>query len=732
MDLRMSGLLLVALAVATASLHSLLQGLDWLFASVGTMVIVFGAAAVARAFLRPRWAGPLAGLVAGVVVITLFFGADTALLGVIPTPETFDRFAALGREAELSIAREAIPANVSVGIQFLLCWTLAAIAFVLDVVAIWWRRPALAGIPLLVVITVPSIVLATLADPLFFEFTAVAYLLLIRNRLLRLQPGVAISVGAIAVLGALIVPTVLPPVTPAEANGSGIGLIATNVNPIINLGDDLRRATATRALSYTTTETGGVYLRLTTLESFVGKEWAPVETQPIPGNLVGAIGTAPGLTAAVKTEQVATNVKIANTSGRWLPVPYPPTSISGLSGDWFWEPEALAVRSANSNMHGQKYLVNSLQLEPSSTLLEAAPLSRDNPLAEVPEGLDPIVAATAKQVVGTAATDFDKALALQDWFRGGTFTYSEHTPAQSGFDGSGLDVIVPFLQSKSGYCVHFATTMAVMARTLGIPSRVAVGFLPGKPNDPKAGEPVVYTVSSNDLHAWPELYFKGVGWVRFEPTPGRGSEPTFPVAQAGDPSTTPGSSSSAPPTPAPTTVPRTAPRLPDETTQDGTAEAITPPVVTAVGWASLAVFLLLLVVLAPGAIRIGMRRRRLESIRQGDDSAGRAWLELRESARDLGYDAREAMTPRELSAWLAESAQLPAQAIAALERLRETVEDESYAYPAYTFVGESLADNLGVVLRALRAVTPLPRRLRATFVPATLVDWALGRGVVAG
>ena len=62
--------------------------------------------------------------------------------------------------------------------------------------------------------------------------------------------------------------------------------------------------------------------------------------------------------------------------------------------------------------------------------------------------------------------------------------------------------------------MQFASTMAVMARTLGIPARVAVGFAPGE-KLAKGG----YLVGAHDAHAWPELYFQGVGWVRFEPTP---------------------------------------------------------------------------------------------------------------------------------------------------------------------------------------------------------------------
>ena len=107
--------------------------------------------------------------------------------------------------------------------------------------------------------------------------------------------------------------------------------------------------------------------------------------------------------------------------------------------------------------------------------------------------------------------DFDKAVALQDWFRtGGGFTYSLD---QRG--GSGMDLLAHFVtDDRVGYCEQFASAMAAMARTLGIPSRVVVGFLDGQPLPDGR---ILYT--SDERHAWPEMYFPGVGWIRFEPTP---------------------------------------------------------------------------------------------------------------------------------------------------------------------------------------------------------------------
>ena len=118
---------------------------------------------------------------------------------------------------------------------------------------------------------------------------------------------------------------------------------------------------------------------------------------------------------------------------------------------------------------------------------------------------------------------------LQQWFRsGGGFTYSTENAR-----GSGMRAIRDFLlENKSGYCEQFATGMALMARIAGIPSRVGIGFLPGQ-----SGKDGQYTVRMHDMHAWPELYFQGTGWVRFEPTPAARvpSTPNWTVAASAGP-----------------------------------------------------------------------------------------------------------------------------------------------------------------------------------------------------
>jgi transglutaminase-like putative cysteine protease len=119
----------------------------------------------------------------------------------------------------------------------------------------------------------------------------------------------------------------------------------------------------------------------------------------------------------------------------------------------------------------------------------------------------------ARHVAGETRSPYAAAVALEAWFRStGGFTYSEQPETAPG-----LPPLVGFvMDTKTGYCQHFAGAMAVMLRLLGIPARVAAGFLPGSYH----GD--FWQVTDHDAHTWVEVWFRGFGWVPFDPTPGRG------------------------------------------------------------------------------------------------------------------------------------------------------------------------------------------------------------------
>jgi transglutaminase-like putative cysteine protease len=119
----------------------------------------------------------------------------------------------------------------------------------------------------------------------------------------------------------------------------------------------------------------------------------------------------------------------------------------------------------------------------------------------------------ARGVAGQTSSPYAAAVALERWFRTtGGFTYSEQPGSTPG-----LPPLVGFVvDTRTGYCQHFAGSMALMLRLLGIPARVAAGFVPGHYRDG------VWRVTDHDAHTWVEVWFRGYGWLPFDPTPGRG------------------------------------------------------------------------------------------------------------------------------------------------------------------------------------------------------------------
>ena len=267
-----------------------------------------------------------------------------------------------------------------------------------------------------------------------------------------------------------------------------------------------------------------------------------------------------------------TAVNTGQYTSPYLPAPYAPEAVNGLTGRWSWDPATLSIKGVDTNSRDQQYVVTSVTPQLTAALLAGA----SGPVRGVPEqflrepsNVPEVVRSTAKTVTAGAASPYARAMAIQRYLRSAEFTYSLQSPVQGGYDGNGLSVLADFLNQKSGYCIHFASAMAVMARLEGIPSRIAVGYAPGRPTGATVavsgqGPLPEFEVDARDAHAWPELYFQGVGWVAFEPTPSRGVVPAY-ATEAAAPSgastnerndaLTPGDGSTQAPFPAPGTVP---------------------------------------------------------------------------------------------------------------------------------------------------------------------------------
>jgi transglutaminase-like putative cysteine protease len=134
---------------------------------------------------------------------------------------------------------------------------------------------------------------------------------------------------------------------------------------------------------------------------------------------------------------------------------------------------------------------------------------------QLPPQLDARIPDLAKQVTKAAATPFDKASAIESYLRT-KFTYTLNLAGKPGQDPLAHFLFV----THAGHCEYYASAMAIMLRTLGIPSREVNGFLPGEYND-LGGD---YVVRASDAHSWVEVYFPGNGWQVFDPTPAAASD----------------------------------------------------------------------------------------------------------------------------------------------------------------------------------------------------------------
>jgi transglutaminase-like putative cysteine protease len=377
----------------------------------------------------------------------------------------------------------------------------------------------------------------------------------------------------------------------------------------------------------------------------------------------------------------------------------------------------------------------------AAMLRQSSPDVRGIPaeFTRIPGGVPDIVRRTADSVTGSSNNAYAKAMAIQKYLRSAEFTYSLQSPVQGGYDGNGLSVLADFLTQKSGYCIHYSSAMAVMARLEGIPSRIAVGYAPGRATGASVsvaglGALPEYEVDARDAHAWPELYFQGLGWVPFEPTPSRGVVPgyaTEPVSPS-SPDLVENNNDLLPnptsPVPTPST-PAAAP--PGSGGSNDIGQLLLPWLPGAAGFLGL-----LLVAASPRLVRTGIRSRRLQRPDPGrSDRVSMAWAELRDLGTDYGLPPQPSETARAYSARLRRSALLGEpggvedSAHQAVLTLTADFERRNYGRPPGPAIAgqepERVAPRISAVQQSLRDNASLPWRLRAVWLPASVLGrWA--------
>lgn len=706
-----------------------------------------------------RWPGALlvaAHLLLGAAIV---LGATTG--SIAPTPDNLGDFVAAFRDGITSAQafRAPIPTTVP-PIHAMLLTGGALVLVLLDLLAGTLRRVPLAGLVLLAAYALPVAVTGRGVSWWTFIAVAAGFMAMlfaahgeqvsrwgrglgaeadvdsgdgtgadptgfgVRTGAVR---GSALAIGTTATGLALFLPLVVPTLSVSLLDGAGPGKREIQVSdPMLDLRRDLVRGDDVPLVWISSPHTKPTYVRLAALTRFNGDTWTPGD-RDIPETQVarGAMPALDGVSLDTPRRQSPYNVRVSpDFASTWLPTTELVSRVSAI-GDWRYDLSTMDFMTTDPDVTtaGMSYSFTGVDLELDPAKLDRAVSGAANVRSkylEVPSSVSSDIRTLTAAVTGQAETRFRKARALQQWFReDGGFRYS--LDAVAGAEEGGLDSFLDE-SGRVGYCEQFAASMAVMARILGIPARVAVGFL-----EPRPAGPSQWEFSAWDLHAWPELYFPGSGWVRFEPTPGSRA-PAVPSYTEGqiDTGTAPSASPSAS---------RGTDLLPDRGAQRPAADAGTDDGGSATPWVAIAAGSGTLVLLALAALLPHVVRRRRRERRLGGDIED-AWAELADLATDLGHPWPGGRSPRRTGAWLGrrfgapvdraarsdrprQGRDLAPEGAAALDRLVLDLERARYARAATPRTGGHGPDVEAVERALLDGVSPRTAR-RSRWWPRSL------------
>ncbi|HEY6568384.1 MAG TPA: DUF3488 and transglutaminase-like domain-containing protein [Actinomycetota bacterium] len=482
--------------------------------------------------------------VAMIVVVGFMVFPDTTWHGV-PTLETLramlDAAALVGEQARVQVApTEPLPPLMLAALTA----TWAAI-FSSHALAFRAGSPILALLPPIALVAFADTVLEEIVRPLYgVAFLIAATAMIFADGLRRVQgwgpvwtgPGRdarlnltagrgARRVAAAAIGVAALSPLLLPGFgSKAIIDLSSSGGDQVRLNPLVSVSAQLQRDDPVPVFNVVTEQRS--YWRVVASPHFDGINWNPdsdpVVQDPIPGTPWQVNDPAdPSVSEESFTASFRTTGELALP---WLPMPYPAVSTDLRSDGLRWDPEVGALELSDTIDEGVSYDVVARSVRATPDELRDLPEADPAPLADylnVPADLPDEIALRAETwMEGAGDNVFDRVMAIQQQFTSdGGFTYDDGVRPDGG-----TDALVEFLDRKTGFCQQFASAMAVMLRTQGIPSRVAVGYTAGAFNE-ETGE---FRVTTDQAHAWVEVYFPTYGWLTFDPTPNRADTVAYP------------------------------------------------------------------------------------------------------------------------------------------------------------------------------------------------------------
>jgi transglutaminase-like putative cysteine protease len=764
-----------ATAMALAAIFPVYQGNAWFARTLGAILAVTLAGLVCRAVRLPGARQPIVGLLVLCGYLLVAFAHGTFAHG-LPTAATFDELRRLVEAGQADIDKYGPPVPVSPGLVLLTAAGVGAVALLVDILAVVLDRVAVAGLPLLVLFAVPSAVLPGGLGGTAFAVGAVGWLVLLleegSERVSRwgtpMRSGSQRTVGEESSLGrvgrrigacalglAVVVPSLVPGLDHRLISGSGgVGpggegpSQSTTYNPLTTLQTQLTLPQPRQLFVYTTDDPQPDYVRMTTLDTYTGSGWSSskLEADRDEARVQKGIDAPAGEDPSAQHQDVRMRVAVDgdHLEVHWLPLPYGPRQVD-VDGTWLWDRDSQTVFSASrTTKRLAPYTVRAQRVLPTrDALLAATGQEIDGDIAaHYGEGLQvPYeVAALAQRITRTANTPYDRAVAIQRFFTNPNSGFVYDT--NPSLPGAGEDALQAFLEGKHGFCEQYATAMAVLLRVVGVPSRVAVGFTPGQRVSDKGGktatatdtatDTATYSVTTSDAHAWPEAWFSGTGWVRFEPTPAASGASIPDYTLTPKPGVGPTDTPSDGPTPTakPSALPRGFQDPDDLLRNQGGAAAATASQRHVGRWVLLGV-LAALVLCAPFALTALRRRARVARL---DPLV--AWEQLRDDVCDVGGPWDPTDSPAAAARRLADLLDTPGARVApareALGRLATAAELTRYAPPgraAELQAGRAadLRADLTAVRRGLQASAPRTVRWRAVVLAPSTLRWAAHR-----
>ena len=756
----------LAVTMSSTALSGVLRGLYWLWFVVLSVAVVVAIGLLSRRWARLSWPTVVPVQLAALVALLTGLFSRQGILRVIPGPaaltELSDELAVAVHQIESGIP----PVPTTGALVLLVSLGFGLVAVLVDPLAMAGHGAAVCGLVLLGAYTVPTALSPKQLPSWTLAVGATGYVLLLmvvqRERQARrgiptrpapapapsrprawparLLSGVrshlrgaagtslAGMLTAIAVLVALGLSSMFTVVGTGGrfpgGHGDPVGSPGEfGLNPFISLRGQLERDKSIELLRVRGLP-APEYVRALTLSRYVPQlGWQLPEQR---NGVVLGRSVPTGLPVPVSSPAVMVQFENVGYQDRWLPLYGMPMGVTGVTPDRWQYDVSTGTAFASGSVHEPSWTERAAPPDPDVRTLEALPGATDvNPTYLETTGIDPRIAELAAAVTKHAHTRFDQVVTLNRYFLDPSsgFRYSVKTaPGNTG------DALLDFLtRSKTGYCEQYSAAMAVMLRTLGIPSRVAVGFTAGDQVDD------YWSIGTSDAHAWVEAFFPGQGWLTFDPTPlndGRTIVPSYvadaPNIPVGE--TPPALAAAAPPggaqagpdsasgTPPPGQEPtgtggpsdagqpaRPSPAKPggegnngadsggtgsgaahqdDRSASNGDPSEV-PSALLAIALSVLTLLVLGLLAALPSLARWLVRRARLRrAARGGIEGAVAAWREMLADFEDRGTDSRSNDTVRGAAKRLALAHGLDPRAVEDMRAVVGAVEHGWYAGPS--------------------------------------------------